>query len=86
MARYKLLFRASVVKDLRPLPPRVVERVLAAAEKLQEDPTAPPACKLSGEPRYRLRVGAYRLIYEVREAQGEVVVVKVGHRREVYRR
>lgn len=85
MASYKLVIKKSVAKDLRPIPNRDVERILARMHLLINDPRPPSAEKLSGEEKYRLRQGRYRIIYTINDAEVCVVVVKVGHRREVYR-
>lgn len=86
MASYKLVIKKSVAKDLRPILNRDVERVLARIHLLIDDPRPPGAEKLSGEEKYRLRQGRYRIIYTINDAEVCVVVVKAGHRREVYRR
>lgn len=85
MARYELRFKSSVAKDLRGVPPADVRRLLARIETLRDDPRPPGAEKLSALERYRLRQGAYRILYTVADAEAEVEIVKVGHRREVYR-
>ncbi|HKV97546.1 MAG TPA: type II toxin-antitoxin system RelE/ParE family toxin [Gammaproteobacteria bacterium] len=86
MASYKLVIKKSVAKDLRPIPNRDVERILARIHLLIDDPRPQGAEKLSGEEKYRLRQGRYRIIYTINDAEVCVVVVKVGHRREMYRR
>lgn len=85
MARYKLEFKASVATDLRPIPKADVARTLSCVEGLREDPRPPVSEKLSGRERYRIRQGIYRIIYEVVDDHLIVTVVKVGHRRYVYR-
>ena len=85
MARYRLLFRESVAKDLRGLPKADVTRILARIEQLAQDPRGAGSQKLSGQERYRVRQGDYRIVYEIRDDVLIVTVVKVGHRREVYR-
>lgn len=85
MAGFKVVFRQSVRKDLRRVPKRDVQRILARIEALAEDPRPPGAEKLSAQERYRIRQGAYRILYEIRDEELLVVVVKVGHRRHVYR-
>jgi mRNA interferase RelE/StbE len=85
MARYKLLFRKSVAKDLRQIPNRDVARILERIEALQTDPHPAGSEKLSGQERYRIRQGVYRIIYEVAEEYLIVTVVKIGHRKEVYK-
>jgi mRNA interferase RelE/StbE len=85
MARYELTFKPSVAKDLRDIPRADVQRILARIETLRDDPR-PPCCeKLSAKERYRLRQGNYRILYTVGDAELIVEVVKVGHRRDVYR-
>ena len=85
MARYELKFKASVAKDLRGIPKADVRRILARIETLRDDPRPPGAEKLAGQERYRLRQGNYRVLYTVADAQVVVEIVKVGHRREIYR-
>lgn len=84
MASYKLLFRKSVARDLRSVPQRDLKRILARLEALAENPRPKGCEKLSGQERYRVRQGVYRIIYEVSDAVVTVTVVKVGHRRHAY--
>lgn len=85
MANYKLTFKKSVAKDLRSIPNADVHRILQRMEELQNNPR--PVCceKLSGQERYRIRQGVYRIIYEVIDEMLVVTVVKVGHRKDVYK-
>jgi len=85
MARYEIVLRKSVRKDMEPIPKRDVQRILAAIAELSNDPRPPQSCMLSGSEKYRLRCGVYRVLYEIQEAVLIVCIVKVGHRREVYR-
>jgi len=85
MASYELLFKKSVAKDLRRLPQEDVRRILGRIRGLAEDPRPSNCEKLSGLERYRIRVGTYRVIYEIGDGRLTVLVVKVGHRSEVYR-
>jgi mRNA interferase RelE/StbE len=86
MARFSLVFKKSVAKDLRDIPKKDVSRILKCFGALAEDPRATGCEKLSGHERYRVRQGAYRIIYEIQDDVLVVVVVKVGHRRDVYGR
>jgi len=86
MANYKLVFRKSVSKDLRPIPNKDVARILQCIEELQENPRPVGSEKLSGQERYRVRQGVYRIIYEVTDELLVVTVVKVGHRKHIYKR
>lgn len=85
MASYELVFRKSVAKDLRTVPNRDVERILERIRGLASDPRTPGCEKLSGLERYRVRQGVYRIIYEIQDEKLIVLIVKVGHRRDVYR-
>jgi mRNA interferase RelE/StbE len=85
MARYELRFKPSVAKDLRGIPSADVRRILTRIETLREDPRPPGSEKLSAQERYRLRQGDYRILYNVLDGEVIVEIVKVGHRREVYR-
>ena len=85
MERYELRFKKSVAKDLRPIPNEHVKRIMERIEGLRTDPR-PPGCEmLSGQKRYRIRQGDYRIIYEIEDEVLVVIVVKVGHRQDVYR-
>lgn len=86
MARFRLVFKRSVAKDLRDIPNRDVQRLLRRIEALQDDPRPTGCEKLSGQARYRIRQGVYRIIYGIEDNALVVTVVKVGHRREVYAR
>jgi mRNA interferase RelE/StbE len=85
MARYELRFKSSVAKDLRGIPRADVQRILTRIESLRDHRRPPGSEKLSGQECYRLRQGDYRILYSVLDAEGLVEIVKVGHRREVYR-
>ena len=85
MASYELAFRKSVARDLRPLPKQDVVRILRRIRSLADDPRPAGCEKLSGQERYRVRQGRYRIIYEIEDTRLTVLVVKVGHRREIYR-
>lgn len=86
MGNYRLQFKACVAKDLRPLPKQDVARLLRSIGALAQDPRPPGREKLSGEEKYRIRQGRYRIIYEIRDAQLIVLAVKTGQRREIPRR
>ena len=86
MASYRLEWRRSATKDLRRIAAVDVPRIVAAAAALANDPFPPGCAKLSGSERsYRIRVGDYRILYDVFSGRLLIEVVKVGHRRHVYR-
>jgi len=86
MASYSVSFKPSLQKDFRRLTPQFLPRILERIEEPQTDPFPHQALKLSGADRlYRIRVGDYRIIYEVDTAAQQVTIHYVRHRREVYR-
>ena len=85
MEKYSLSFKKSVAKDLRNLPKKDIKRILKCIETLCDNPRADGCIKLSGQERYRVRQGTYRIIYEIKETELVVMVVKVAHRSTVYK-
>ncbi len=85
MAKYSLVFKKSVAKDLRSIPKKDIKRILKCVELLRTDPRADGCIKLSGQERYRVRQGVYRIIYEIQETELVIMVVKVAHRSVVYK-
>jgi len=85
MASYRLTFKKSLTKDFRLIPKDDVGRILKRIEALADDPRPKGCEKLSGQERFRVRQGVYRIVYEIQDEELVIVVVKVGHRREVYR-
>ncbi len=85
MAKYSLIFKKSVAKDLRNIPNKDVKRILMCIESLCENPRAEGCIKLSGQELYRKRQGLYRIIYEIRDSELIITVVKVAHRSDVYK-
>jgi mRNA interferase RelE/StbE len=86
MGKYKIIFRKSVAQDMRRIPNRDIRRILAAIDSLSEDPRPLGVERLSGQEKYRVRQGNYWIIYEIKDKEVIVAVVKVGHRKDVYRR
>lgn len=85
MANYRLTFKSSVRRDLRRIPSADVTRILKRIEALAQDPRPAGCEKLSQQERYRVRQGVYRIVYEVFDHDLLVNVVKVAHRRDVWR-
>ena len=85
MASYRLTFKKSVTKDFLLIPKDDVGRILKRIEALADDPRPMGSEKLSGQERFRVRQGVYRIVYEIQDEELVIVVVKVGHKREVYR-
>jgi mRNA interferase RelE/StbE len=80
MAKYKVTFKKSVAKDLRNIANRDVQRILAQIDLLADNPRSEGCLKLSNKQQYRVRVGLYRITYEIQDTRLVVQVVKVGHR------
>jgi len=85
MGRFRAVFKKSVAKDLRDLPKKDVSRILKCFDALAEDPSGVDCEKLTGQDRYRVRQGSYRIFFEIQDDVIVVVVVKAAHRRDVYR-
>jgi mRNA interferase RelE/StbE len=83
--RYSVILPKSVQKELERLPDEVVNRVLARLAGLEVNPRPPDVKKLKGRNAWRIRVGDYRVIYEIHDRELQVLVITVGHRREIYR-
>ena len=86
MARYDVFIKPSALKELEAISSKKDrQRIVHAISSLGED-ARPAGCqKLSGKDKYRIRSGQYRILYEIEDAALIVTVVKIGHRREVYR-
>ena len=85
MASYSVSLKRSVLKDLAPLSTRDRARVMEQIGALAVDPRPYGCEKLSALERYRIRVGDYRVVYSIEDTALVVWVVRVGHRRDVYR-
>ena len=87
MARYRLSIKRSAARELEAVAQKTDrQRLVARIEALAEDPRPSGCEKLAGRSdRYRVRQGDYRVVYSVDDAARIVQIVKVGHRREVYR-
>lgn len=88
MAKYSVRLKASAVREIEQIEPKKVRRqIVNRIGALAEDPRPPGREKLSGQSdRYRVRQGAYRIVYSVEDDVLVVFVVKVGHRSAVHRR
>ena len=86
MASYRIEWKSSAVKELRNIPQASVVRILAAVESLKENPFPHGSKKLTGgRSSYRIREGVYRIIYSVHSDVLLIEIVKVGHRKDVYK-
>lgn len=86
MASYKIEWKNSAYKELQKLPRTIIARVVAAVSELSNDPFPHGVKKLVGsEFSYRIRVGDYRVVYEVFEGRLVIEIVRIRHRKDVYR-
>ena len=85
MEKFKVTFKKSVTKDLCSIPNADIKRILKKIDSLCENPRADGCIKLSAQERYRVRQGLYRIIYEIRDLELVIHVVKIGHRSGVYK-
>ena len=85
MASYKVLIKPSAVKELEAVSAKDRRKVAAKIRSLAADSRPPGSEKLSGQERYRLHQGDYRVVYAIDDAEQTVLVIKIGNRRDIYR-
>ena len=83
--RYSVDILRSAQKQLKKVNRQEQSRIISAIESLADNPRPEGCRKLSGRPAWRIRIGAYRVIYEVNDTELFILVVTIGHRRDVYR-
>ena len=83
---YRIEFTSSAEKEIQQLERTLQRRIIRKVEALSDDPRPIGCRKLVGSDRcYRIRIGDYRIVYEIEEDEILIVVIRVRHRREVYR-
>jgi len=85
VASYKVLIKRSAAKELEGLPPQIRRRIVTRIEALGTMSRPPGVEKLSGQEKYRIRQGDYRVVYAIDDDARTATVFKVGHHRDVYR-
>ncbi len=85
MESYKVLIKKSGAEELAEIPRKDLEKIVRRIRALGQNPRPSGCRKLSGEDRYRLRQGDYRIVYAVDDSQRIVKIYKIGNRREIYR-
>jgi mRNA interferase RelE/StbE len=84
--KYKVSIKRSAVKEIEAIPQKKErQRIIRRIGQLAEDPRPPGSKKLSGNDKYRVRQGCYRIVYSIEDNELIVVVVKPGHRKDIYR-
>ena len=86
MANYKICIKPSAAKELKKIPKKVLQKVVGKINGLSFDPRPPGCEKLSSEERFRIRQVDYRIVYTIEDEKLIVIVVKIGHRRDVYKK
>ena len=85
MAKYKIQVKKSAEKELGKIPKIELLKILDKIKSLADDPHPAGSIKLTNQEKYRIRVGNYRILYKVEENILTVFIVKVGHRKNIYR-
>jgi len=85
VASYNVQIKGSAAKELETVPLKDRRRIVTRIEGLRTEPRPPGCEKLSGDGKYRIRQGNYRILYEIQDQALIVTVVRVGDRRDVYR-
>ena len=85
MASYSVLIKPSAAKELETIPRKDRGRIIRKVRALAVNPRPMGCEKLSGREQYQLRQGRYRVVYSISDEEQTVLVVKIAHRREVYR-
>jgi mRNA interferase RelE/StbE len=85
MVEYKVYFKKSVEKDFRTISKKDLQKILRRIGALAKDPRPSGHEKLTGQERYRVRQGRYRIVYSIQDKELTVWVVKVGHRKGIYK-
>jgi len=83
---YQILIKFSARRELEGLDNATLQRVDKTILSLSKNPHPRGSKKLTGIPLYRVRVGTYRILYEVNVSNEQVIIVNIGHRRDIYRR
>ena len=83
---YEIAYKSSAVKELDKLPREIQRRILEAIQLLSDNPRPSGVKKLQSEiDLYRIRIGEYRVVYSIQDGQLKILVVAIGHRRDIYR-
>lgn len=85
MVKYKIEFKKSASKELKSLPKKEIKRILQSIDQLIENPRPINSKKLSASEKYRLRVGDYRVLYEIQDGVLIIYIIRIAHRKEVYK-
>ena len=84
MEKYRISIKRSAAKEIERIAPKDQKRIVEKIRSLRDNPRPPGSKKLSGQEKYRIRQGDYRILYQIEDGELIIVVVRVGHRRDVY--
>ena len=84
MSKFRVIFNATAEKEFAKLDKAIQSRVFKAIAKLPDNPRPPGCKKLTGSPNWRIRIGDFRVVYDIVAATMLINIVKIGHRKEVY--
>ena len=86
MAKYKIQIKPSAVKELEKLPKKDIQKIINKIQSLSSEPRPSNCEKLSGDEKYRVRQGNYRIVYSIEDDKLIIFIIKIGHRRDVYKK
>jgi mRNA interferase RelE/StbE len=86
MVNYSIEIKKSAAKEIEKLPVPILKKVMQKITSLSENPRPNGCKKLTADEKYRIRVGEYRILYSIEDALLIIFVVKVSHRKDVYRK
>jgi mRNA interferase RelE/StbE len=85
VGKYKIYIKPTAVKELQKIPKRDVNKIIEKIRSLSSNPRPPGCEKLSADEKYRVRQGRYRIVYSIEDDKLVVFIIKIGHRKDVYR-
>ena len=85
MAKYRIEIKKSGAKELARLPKKDLKQIISRIKSLADNPRPPNSKKLSADEKYRIRQGRYRILYQIEDNILMVYVIKIAHRKDVYR-
>jgi len=85
MAKYDIEIKRSAVKEINKIPRKYLQNILSKIDLLKNEPRPANSKKLSGKELYRIRFGQYRIVYQIMDTKLIVYIVKIGHRKNVYK-
>ena len=85
MEKYKIEIKKSAIKELNSIPQKDIQKIITKIQSLSSNPKPQGCTKLTNREDYRIRVGNYRIIYSINDDILIIMVIKIGHRKEIYR-